>query len=377
MSAFRFIHTSDLHLGRRFANIPESADGNIRGRLMEARHAAIARVAAAAKDIDAQHILVAGDTFDSPTPSQGVIRQAIAAMGEAAGVEWWLLPGNHDNLREAEPLWDSIQRDAPGNVHVLRDAVPVRLSSAAALLPCPVTYRSTGTDLTEALVRMPTEEGALRIGLAHGGVVDFAESGANVPPDREHSARLDYLALGDWHGRIEISPRVHYSGSPEQDRFRHGRRGVCLAISIDGPGAAPQVEEIETGTFLWSEVPLPLLPGQDTAAALEAVLPASGRRDVLLRILASGRARLSEQVNLRDAAERIGPDFAYFELDSRKLGTIYEEADLDEIDRNGALRVAADALQEEAETETVPTEQREIAADALSRLYAYVKEAVQ
>jgi DNA repair exonuclease SbcCD nuclease subunit len=377
MSAFRFIHTSDLHLGRRFANIPQSGDGNIRGRLMEARHAAIARLAVAAKDIGAQHILVAGDTFDSPTPSQGVIRQAIAAMGEAAGAEWWLLPGNHDNLREAEPLWDSIQRDAPGNVHVLRDAAPVRLSSAAALLPCPVTYRSTGTDLTEELVGTQTEEGALRIGVAHGGVVDFAESGANVPPDRDRSARLDYLALGDWHGRMKISPRIHYSGSPEQDRFRHGRRGVCLSISIDGPGAVPQVEEIETGTFLWSEVPLPLLPGQDAAAALEALLPASGRRDVLMRILASGRAGLLEQVNLRNAADLLGPDFAHFELDSRKLGTDYEDVDLDEIDRNGALRVAANALQEEAETEDLPAEQREIAADALARLYAYVKEAAQ
>jgi DNA repair exonuclease SbcCD nuclease subunit len=377
MSAFRFIHTSDLHLGRRFANISESADGNIRGRLMEARHAAIARVAGAAHDKGAHHILLAGDTFDSPTPSQSVIRQAIAAMSEAAGAEWWLLPGNHDNLREAEPLWDSIQRDAPGNVHVLRDAAPVQLSSAAALLPSPVTHRSTGTDLTEALVGMQTEEGALRLGLAHGGVVDFTESGANVPPDRDRSARLDYLALGDWHGRLAIGPRVHYSGSPEQDRFRHGRRGVCLSISIDGPGATPQVEEIETGTFLWSEVPLPLLPGQDAAAALEALLPASGRRDVLLRIVASGRAGLPEQVNLRDAADRFGPDFAHFELDSRKLGAVYEEADLDEIDRNGALRVAADALQEEAEADDLPAEQREIAADALARLYAYVKEAAQ
>ena len=263
-----------------------------------------------------KHILVAGDTFDTPTPSQGVVRQALAAMGEATGARWWLLPGNHDNLREAEPLWDSIRRDAPDNVHVLGEAAPVQLSSVAALLPCPVTYRSAGTDLTEAMVGMQTGEGILRLGLAHGGIVDFAESGANIPPDRDRSARLDYLALGDWHGRMEIGPRVQYSGTPEQDRFKHGRRGVCLSVAIDGPGATPQVEEIETGTFLWSEVPLALLPGQDGTAALEAVLPASGRRDVLLRVLASGRAGLRDQVNLRHAAERFGPEFAHFELDS-------------------------------------------------------------
>ena len=39
--------------------------------------------------------------------------------------------------------------------------------------------------------------------------------------------------------------------------------------------------------------------------------------------------------------------------------------------------MAANALQEESEAENLPAEQREIARDALARLYAYVKEAAQ
>ena len=66
---FRFLHSSDLHLGRKFANIPEPPDGNIRGRLMEARHGAILRLAVAARSRGAGHILLAGDTFDTATPS--------------------------------------------------------------------------------------------------------------------------------------------------------------------------------------------------------------------------------------------------------------------------------------------------------------------
>ena len=61
---------------------------------------------------------------------------------------------------------------------------------------------------TEVLVSMPSSEGAFRIGLAHGAVTDFTDAGANIPPDRDRSARLDYLALGDWHGRMQIGPRV-------------------------------------------------------------------------------------------------------------------------------------------------------------------------
>ena len=235
--SFRFIHTSDLHLGTKFANIPEPPDGNIRGRLREARHGAIARITAAARDHGATDILVAGDTFDTPTPSLTVVRQALAAMGEDADVRWWLLSGNHDNLREAEPLWELITREAPENVNCLTAARPISLSPKATLLPSPVEWRSSGADPTGSLVTMASDEGTLRIGLAHGAVTDFIDTGANIPPDRDRSARLDYLALGDWHGRMQISPRVHYSGSPEQDRFKHGRRGVCLAVTIDGTGA--------------------------------------------------------------------------------------------------------------------------------------------
>lgn len=172
------------------------------GRLREARHGAIGHIAAAARAHGAADVLVAGDTFDTPTPSLPVVRQALAAMAEDAGVRWWLLPGNHDNLREAEPLWGLITHEAPGNIHRLSAAEPVRLSPAATLLPCPIDWRSSGADPTEALVAMRSDEGTLRIGLAHGAVTDFTDAEANIPPDRDRSARLDYLALGDWHGRM-------------------------------------------------------------------------------------------------------------------------------------------------------------------------------
>ncbi|WP_241963034.1 metallophosphoesterase family protein [Thalassorhabdomicrobium marinisediminis] len=374
---FRFIHASDLHIGRKFANIPQAADGNIRGRLMEARHAAIGRLAQVARDQGAAHVLLAGDTFDTATPSPSVIRQALAAMGEAPGVTWWLLPGNHDNLRDAEPLWEAIHRDAPANVVALVEATPHAMGDAATLLPCPVAFRAGASDPTEPLVTMASDAGSLRIGLAHGGVTDFTESGAAIAPDRDRSARLDYLALGDWHGRMAVSDRVHYCGSPEQDRFKHDRRGVCLSVAIDGPGAVPQIVEVETGSFLWTQVDLPLHPRQDAATTLDEVLPDTGRRDVLMRVNATGWAGLSDHVDLQRAADRCAPDFAHFELLTDALGTQYEPSDLDEIDRGGALRLAADGLMDEAESDSLSQEDREVAADALARLYAYVREAAQ
>ncbi|MFG6569616.1 exonuclease SbcCD subunit D [Sulfitobacter sp. 1A13679] len=370
---FRFIHASDLHIGRKFANIPQAPDGNIRGRLMEARHGAIAKLAQAARDHGAAHVLLAGDTFDTATPSASVLRQALTAMGEAAEVTWWLLPGNHDNLRDAEPLWEVIARDAPPNLRALTKAVPTEITTGVSLLPCPIAFRTGASDPSAPLDRMTTPEGHLRIGLAHGGVTDFTESGDAIAPDRDQRAGLDYLALGDWHGRMTVSDRVQYCGTPEQDRFKHGRRGVCLAVEVSAPGALPTVEEVETGSFLWSEAEVTLHPRQDAAAALQALLPAAGRRDHLLRVKASGWAGLSDRAALARAAESCAPDFAHFELQTDGLGTQYEAADLDDIDRGGALRMAAETLVSEAQSETLSQSERDVAADALARLHAYVQ----
>ncbi|TMV14656.1 metallophosphoesterase family protein [Arenibacterium halophilum] len=371
--SFRFIHSSDLHIGRRFANIPEAADGNIRGRLMEARHGALSRLAQAARDHGAAHVLLAGDTFDTATPSPGVIRHALATMGEDPAITWWILPGNHDNLRDAEPLWDTIRADAPANIRAVTIAAPLKMDETAVLLPCPVAFRASASDPTEPLATLPSGDGQLRIALAHGGVTDFTESGAAIAPDRDRSARLDYLALGDWHGRRAISDRVHYSGTPEQDRFKHGARGVCLAVAIDAPGATPRIEEVETGQFHWDTRAVPLTSGQDAAEALAAVLPGAARRDILLRIEASGWAGLPARAALQEAAARAAPDFAHFELLTAQLGTLYDTTDLDDIDTGGALRIAAETLLNDAESDDLSQDDRQVAGDALARLYAYVR----
>lgn len=70
----------------------------IRSRLVEARHECIARVAEAVRSRDARHVHVAGDTFDTETPSDNVRVQALAAMGSDPDLTWWIISGNHDSL---------------------------------------------------------------------------------------------------------------------------------------------------------------------------------------------------------------------------------------------------------------------------------------
>ena len=372
MSGYRFIHTSDLHLGRRFSNLPE----DIRGRLVEARHLAIDALATAAREHGTQDIFIAGDLFDTETPSERVWKQALAAMGTAEDLRWWILPGNHDSLA-AEALWGRFTREAPASVRVLATSDAVEVAPSVRLLPAPVPSRFPGRDPTESMVATASPEGHLRLGLGHGGVLTFGsedDGRETIPIDRADSAGLDYLALGDWHGFVQLSDRAFYSGTPERDRFKHQGRGLCLAVTLPGPRATPEVAPVEIGRFDWSQTALHLTPEQDAVQAFRAVLPEAGatRRDLLLRLLATGWVRLPQRTALQTAVAETSPEFGHVEFRDDGLMTECVAEDLNAIAAGGALRMAADRLYEDARKDGADERDRRVADAALSRLYSLV-----
>lgn len=366
----RFLHSSDLHLGKRFGNLSE----DLRGRLREARHGAIGRLAGQARANGAEVVLLAGDTFDTETPTPEIRRQAIAEMAHHAPLRFVILPGNHDSL-QAAPLWAALGKDLPENVILATQAAPLALAPGVVLLPAPCTSRRPGRDLGEWMDAAATPEGAIRIGLAHGPIRSFSEDTVAsdiLAPDRARRAGLDYLALGDWHGAVAIDARTHYSGTPEPDRFKHDRPGQALVVAIEAAGAEPAVTPVETGLFDWRTQLLHLLPADDCAAALATLLPpARLRRQTLLRVAASGRTGIAGRTALAAAVEAAAPDFALLELDAAALATDYKTTDLDRIDRTGALRDAADALMAQAGDQARTEADREVARGALQRLFSY------
>lgn len=370
--AFRFIHSSDLHLGKRFGQF----SGDLPAKLREARHATIGKLAEHARVQGASTILLAGDTFDTETPAPEVRRQALAEMHHHAPIRWVILPGNHDSLQAAQ-LWSTLRAEAPENVTLAVEATPLDLAPGVVLLPAPCTTRRPGRDLSEWMDGAATGEGTVRIGLAHGAVRSFSEEGGGldvIAPDRARRAGLSYLALGDWHGGVEIDPRTRYSGTPEPDRFKHDRPGEALLVSIDGASALPGVIPLETGSFSWRTLALDLLDSDDAVVRMEMLLPEPRlRRRALVRLVAGGRARLEARTALASTIENVRPDFAWFELDDEALATDCEAEDLDAIDRAGALREAADALLAEAGDAARSAEERDIARAALGRLYAYAQ----
>ncbi len=369
---FRFIHSSDLHLGKRFGQF----SGDLPAKLREARHGAIGRLAAHARANGATTVLLAGDTFDTETPAPDVRRQALAEMRHHDPVRWVVLPGNHDSLQAAQ-LWQALKAEAPENVTLATDPHPIELAPGVVLLPAPCTTRRPGRDLSEWMDGAATADGAIRIGLAHGAVQSFSEEGLGleiIAPDRARRAGLAYLALGDWHGGVEIDSRTRYSGSPEQDRFKHDRPGEALLVALDGAAPLPEVTPLATGSFAWRTLALDLVDGDDAVARMEALLPEPRlRRQTLVSLVAGGRTRLEGRTVLAEAVENVRPDFAHLAYREENLAIECEAGDLDAIDRAGALREAADALLAEADDAARSAEEREVARAALARLYAYAQ----
>jgi hypothetical protein len=372
----RFLHTSDLHLGKPFGRFPE----DVRARLRLARFGAIARLADAARRASAPFVLLAGDTFDAETPAPSVIRQAVNAMAADPALQWIILPGNHDSLAATE-LWRNLAANRPGNVTVVMTGGALPLGPDAVLLTAPCTARRPGRDLTEAL-SLPTAPGLIRIGLAHGAVTDFVggpeEDGnpAIIPPDRARLSGLDYLALGDWHGQIRIGQRQWYSGTPEADSFKHGGRGSALMVTVRGQDHLPEVSRVVTGQLDWQTPQLDLQPGDATQSRLLSVMPdLAARIDTLVDLSLSGRLSLSGAADLRTAIFALAPDLLWCEARWDGLSLEPDITDLGLIGDAGALRDAADRLAATASDQNQNAAARAMAATALARLFAFATEA--
>lgn len=267
MSVARFIHTADWHIGKPYQRV---ADPDKRARLRLERTTVISRIGLAVQDAGARFVLVAGDLFDSPSPSPSELSQALSEMG-ALGVPVLVIPGNHDHAAPGG-VWTrpEVQQQVAGmapNLRLLLEARPVEVEGAV-ILPCPLLARNPSGDPT-AWIRtldFPSLPPGPRIVLAHGSVQGF---GGTTPAEADEEnpsagashidlaslpmAELDYVALGDWHGAKEMDPKAWYSGTPETDRFPRGegyRSGQVLCVEASR-GEAPTTEFRPTGVLKW------------------------------------------------------------------------------------------------------------------------------
>jgi DNA repair exonuclease SbcCD nuclease subunit len=266
----RFLHTADWQLGKPYERIDNEDDK--RSLASQARFDVLTTIGERIKAHQAEFVLVAGDLFDSITPSNANVSKAFERMGTWK-VPVFIIPGNHDHGGPGS-LWENDylvaeQRKLAPQVKVLLEKAPF-VHGDVVIYPCPLLRRTDTADLT-AWLRDPSvhpagHESKARIVFAHGTVQGFGSSAdeeedapgeANlIDVKRLPAADYDYVALGDWHGTTEVTPTAWYSGTPETDRFPKGADndpGNILEV-VAGRGLQPQVTKTRTSHLNWVSV---------------------------------------------------------------------------------------------------------------------------
>ncbi|CUI29393.1 exonuclease subunit SbcD [Achromobacter xylosoxidans] len=364
-----FLHTADWQIGRQYGQF-ETDDAAL---LAEARFDAVARIAALAAERQVDAVLVAGDVFDTQGVSDRTIRRLFAALAAYAG-PWVMIAGNHDAAL-ADSVWSRAAQLGciPPNVRVPpRPGVVDLAAQNLAVLAAPLTQRHTYDDVTQAFDAMESEPGRIRVGLAHGSVAgrlpDTIDATNPIAPDRASRARLDYLALGDWHGCLSIDERTWYAGTPEQDRFRGNEPGYVLDVRIAAPGATPQVERVATGKYRWSAWTETLSLPTDAQALAERL--AALRAEDVLRLDLQGHVNVPTWEALQRAVDQAAaqaravlPDFSGLLLEP-------DDADLAQLGASGYVGEVATQLQ----AMQADPEQAAVAGEALRLLLRFQRE---
>jgi len=318
----RILHTGDWHVGKGIAGTPRTDE----------HHAVLQEIARVAEEQAVDLILVAGDLFDTASPSpeaERIVYRALLDLGRLAPVV--VVPGNHDNERRLDavaPLFESAGvriRAFVNNVAPLEITTSSGERARIATIPWLSQrhivkadqlmglqavehggiYRARLHRIVETLTA-GFDQSAVNLVLAHltivGGTIGGGERTAQTIWDYSidagaFPAAAHYVALGHLHKpqRMPGLCPVHYCGSPLQ-----------LDFSDDGSESKQVlvIEASQTNPATVKEVPLRsgrrLRTFEGTLESLES-LHKTG--DDLLRVIVKEKIR----VGLADEVRALFP----------------------------------------------------------------------
>ena len=339
------LHTADWQIGKQFSNVPEDPGAALRIQRLDT----VRVIAKLAHERQVDAVLVAGDVFEDNAVSDETLRRTVNAMTPFKG-PWLLLPGNHD-AGLTQSAWSRLRRLAvvPENIILADRPEPIELCQGRlVVLPAPLQRRHEVRDLTEWFDTVRTDTGVFRVGMAHGAVTnrlpEAAEALNPIADTRVQTGNLDYLALGDWHGTLEVANRTWYAGTPEPDRFKANDPGNVLFVEFDEAGATPKVERVPVGNYRWEQLTFELMDDQGISVldSQLAALGESGR--ILVRLKLVGTVDLGTRQRLDELLEGWRARLHFLDDDDGALLAQPSPADIAALDATGFVRDAIESL---------------------------------
>ena len=248
----RLIHTADVHLGARHADLGSQA-AVLRERQFVAFRATVDLALAEQVDV----LLIAGDLFDSNTQPRRSVERAVAELKRLsdAAIRVVIIPGTHDVYDRASVYraYDlAAMAGLPSDSDRLVVLTPDRPDVVYGILDLAIhgfvfpTKRAPRSPLA-GFDAAPDGRARLHVGLVHGSLAIPGKTDADevvFTANEIAASHLDYLALGHWHSarRGQAGGTTWaYSGAPEPVAVDQDRAGGVLLVTLDERSGARHV----------------------------------------------------------------------------------------------------------------------------------------
>lgn len=332
----RLLHTADVHLGARHADLGDKA-ATQRERQFAAFRAMVDL--ALAEKVDG--VLIAGDLFDSNTQPRRSVERVAAELARLAQarIRTVVIPGTHDvydraSVYRAHDL-ASMAGSRPGEdlVTVLTpERRAVLLESLNMVVHGPVfgTKRAPRSPL--ANLRLDESGAAVwHVGMIHGSIAIPGKTDRDevvITTDEIAASGLDYLALGHWHSGssgVAGGTTWAYPGAPEPVALDQDRAGSVLLVTMDrtSDGKKVTLEERRVGRtrFHRREVDLGTVESQP---ALVAALAREADADLVLDVLLGGVRRDDLDLVADEVEAQLASSFLKVRVRDRSIAALTE-----------------------------------------------------
>jgi DNA repair exonuclease SbcCD nuclease subunit len=240
----RLLHTADVHLGARHADLGDAAAAQ-RERQFAAFKASVDLALAEKVDL----FLVAGDLFDSNVQPRRSVERVAAELARLAQarIRTVLVPGTHD-VFDRSSVYRAYNLAAMAGTGPRDDLVVlltprrpwIHFPALDAVIHGPVfaTKRAPHSPLRD-LASVQTPPATWKIGLLHAAIAIPGRTDHDdvvITTDEIAASGLDYLALGHWHAAQQAKAKAvtyAYSGAPEPVAVDQDRAGKVLLVTLD------------------------------------------------------------------------------------------------------------------------------------------------
>lgn len=264
----RLLHTADVHLGARHADLGDRA-ATQRERQFAAFVATVDLALAQKVDL----VLIAGDLFDSNVQPRRSVERAAAQLKRLvdARIRVVIAPGTHDvhdgasiyRAYDLAALSGAVGSDLVTVLDPEHPDVHLRPLDLVVHGRCFATKRAPHSPLKDVDVHKD-ERAEWHVGLLHASIAIEGKTDRDevvITTDEIAASGLDYLALGHWHSTSKGKAgktTYAYSGAPEPIALDQDRAGNVLLVGLDALDGKKRVtvEEHKVGRTTFERVRL-------------------------------------------------------------------------------------------------------------------------